>query len=151
MNYEVFFACQHPCCLSGTSGLGYFAGGSLGVATAESMGRVHVSSIYLWKAWLLEADRQSQKLPCTGSFLQIKCFKTSVIFNGPNLKAKPLVLSAQTSRRPDHHRIGKLWKARASAGAQSLQVAAGSGGDKGSDTAALFPELIVCLFSRWTH
>lgn len=100
----------------------------------------------------MEADQQSQKLPCTGSFLQIKCFKTSRICNAPNLKAKPLVLSAQTSRRPEIlHGMGKPWKARTSAGAQSLQVAAGSGGDKGSDTAALFPELIVCLFSRWTH
>lgn len=48
--------------------------------------------------------------------------------------------------------LGNLWKARTSAGAWSLQVAAGFGGDKGSDTAALFPELMsVCLFSMWTH
>lgn len=99
----------------------------------------------------MEADQHLQKLPCTGSFLQAKCIKTSMTCDRPNLTAKPLVLSAQTSRRPDLHGLGRPWKDRASAGARSLQVAAGCGGDKGSDTAASFPELIACRFSRWTH
>lgn len=60
----------------------------------------------------------------------------------PNLKAKPLVLSAQASKRPDLHGLGRPWKAGASPGTQPLQLAAGLGGDKGSDTAGLFPELI---------
>lgn len=72
--------------------------------------------------------------------------------NRPNFEAKPLVyMSAQNSRRADLCGLGRLWKARASAAAHSFQVAAGSGGDKGSDTAALFPELIICPFSMWTH
>lgn len=92
MNYWVFFACKHLCCLSGTSGLLYFAGGSLGVATAEyvkSSRFIHVSL----EAWLVEADWQTQKLPGTGSFLQIECFKTSIVCGRVDLKAP--MLSAQ--------------------------------------------------------
>lgn len=47
------------------------------------------------EAWLVEADWQTQKLPGTRSFLQIECFKTSIICSRVDLKAKAPVLSAQ--------------------------------------------------------
>lgn len=94
MNYWVFFACEHLCCLSGTSGLGYLAGGSLGVATAECVR----SSCFIHaplEAWLVEADWQTLKLPGTGSFLQMECSKTSIICSRADLTAKEPMLSAQ--------------------------------------------------------
>lgn len=87
MNGWVFFACKHLCCLSGTSGLGYFAGGLLGVATAEYVRSSCFIGVSL-EAWLVEADWQTQKLPGTGSFLQAECFKISIVCSRADLKAK---------------------------------------------------------------